>query len=144
MLGHMSLKLSLLQKLMPSLSPLPQRWPMALLHILLKWQRSNWKTILRPMHGAPLPMYWFSTLRFCYFSGNVYVTFLQTKIMFFFSREHYLKICIPSFDMILILILILHWSTGSMVPPSQWCFLEEELIEHKLLPINEMIFNWFF
>ena len=48
------------------------------------------------------------------------------------------------FDMILILIVILHWSTGSMVPPSQCCFLEEELIEHKLLPIKEMIFNWFF
>ena len=52
---YMSLKLSLLQKLMPSLSPLPQRWPMALLHILLKEHRSNWKTDLRPIHGAPPP-----------------------------------------------------------------------------------------
>ena len=70
--------------------------------------------------------------------------FFQTKIMLFFSREYYLRICIPSFDMILIFILILHWSPGSMMPPSQCCFLEEEWIEHKLLPIKEMIFNWFF
>ena len=86
-------------------------------------------------------MYWISTIRFRCFSGHIYVTCYfskhQTIFMLFFSREYYLKIYTPSFDisfdMSLILILILHWSTGSIVPPSQCFFWEEELIEHKLL-----------
>ena len=122
MLGHMSLKLSLLQKLMPSLSPLPQWWPMALLHILLKEHRSNWKTILRPMHGAPLPIYWISTLRFCCFSGNVYVTchFSKQKSCFFSlgnitSRYAYLLLIWFCFDIDIALINGLYGASITML-----------------------------
>ena len=116
------LKVESFTKAYPSLSPLPQWWPMALLHILLKEHRSNWKTILRPMHGAPLPMYWISTLRFCCFSGNVYVTchFSKQKSCFFSlgnitSRYAYLLLIWFCFDIDIALINGLYGASITML-----------------------------